>query len=147
MMGLYCGDAHVAEEIVQEAMARLCRQWPRLPTESDARRWLTRVAFNLAKSSFRMRSGRQRILDRYGGSLGSAVTADGAGQTVDVLAVRAAVAALPHRQRRVIVLRYFCDLPVAEVAAVMGCRDGTVKSLTSLAVSRLRTSGLEFDDD
>jgi RNA polymerase sigma factor (sigma-70 family) len=146
MLGLYCGDGDLAEDLTQEALARLCRQWQKLPTEADASRWLTRVGLNLAKSTFRSRATRSRILDRYGHTL---VRSDAAGgvDAADVLAVRAAVAALPDRQRQVIILRYFCDLPVTEVALVIGCPEGTVKSLTSQAVTGLRRSGLEVSDD
>lgn len=47
------------------------------------------------------------------------------------------VAALPFRQRAVIVLRYWCDLSEAEIAAALECRPGTVKSLSSRALARL----------
>jgi RNA polymerase sigma factor (sigma-70 family) len=56
----------------------------------------------------------------------------------DALAVRAAVAALPPRQRAAVVLRYFADLSVDQTAAVLGCAPGTVKSLTSQAIASLR---------
>jgi RNA polymerase sigma factor (sigma-70 family) len=146
MLGLYCGDVDLAEELTQEALARLCRRWATLPSDDDASRWLTRVALNLAKSSFRTRATRRRILDRYGASLVSTSRADREDVDVRALAVRRAVAALPDRQRRAIILRYFCDLPIAEVAVLMPCAEGTVKSLTSQAVARLRSSGLEFND-
>lgn len=144
MIGLYCGDRDLAEDIAQEALARLCRHWPDLPSEADAARWVTRVAMNLAKSSLRTKATRKRIIDRFGPTLAS-TTVDT--ESATALAVRAAVARLPERQRRVIILRYFCDLAVAEVAVVMRCSEGTVKSLTSLAVASLRRAGLEFDDD
>jgi DNA-directed RNA polymerase specialized sigma24 family protein len=56
----------------------------------------------------------------------------------DQLAVRAAVALLPHRQRAALVLRYYADLSVAEVAEALECAPGTVKSLTSKGVAGLR---------
>ena len=144
MIGLYSGDRDLAEDLAQESLARLCRDWSRLPTEDDARRWVTRVAMNLAKSNMRTHAGRRRILARYGASMHGRASDD---NSTTALAVRAAVAVLPDRQRRVIILRYFCDLPVADVAALMKCPEGTVKSLTSLAVASLRRSGLEFADD
>jgi RNA polymerase sigma-70 factor (sigma-E family) len=48
-----------------------------------------------------------------------------------------AVAALPYRQRAVLVLRYYADLSEAEIAEALGCRSGTVKSLASRALARL----------
>ena len=144
MIGLYCGDRDLAEDIAQEALARLCNHWTDLPSEADAERWLTRVAMNLAKSSLRTKATRRRIIDHFGPTLAPTAVQT---EPATALAVRAAVARLPERQRRVIILRYFCDLAVADVAAVMECPEGTVKSLTSLAVAGLRRAGLEFDDD
>ena len=146
MIGLYLGDRAAAEELAQEALIRLCRHWSDLPTEADAGRWLTRVAMNLAKSSVRTRAVRQRILDRHGPSLAARDHAPSE-RVADVVAVRAAVRGLPDRQRQVVILRFFNDLPVAEVAAVMKCPEGTVKSLTSQAITALRRAGLGIDDD
>jgi len=145
MLGLYCGDRELAEDLAQEALARLCRHWPRLPTPDDAERWVTRVALNLAKSSFRSRATRRRIIERYGPSMARSHAT--AGVTAEALAVRAAVAALPERERRVLILRYFADLPVADVATLMRCPDGTVKTLTAQGIARLRSAGLEVTDD
>jgi len=54
------------------------------------------------------------------------------------VSVHGALAALAPRQRAVIVLRYFADLTEAEVADLLGCRVGTVKSTTAKALQRLR---------
>ena len=56
----------------------------------------------------------------------------------DAIVVRAAVAELPERQRAAPILRYFADLPVASVAEILDCAQGTVKSLTSQGIDRLR---------
>ena len=143
MLGLYCGDGDLADELAQESLVRLCRHWDQLPSGEDAVRWVNRVAFNLAKSTFRTRATRRRITERFGAALGPHSST---GDDDASLAVRAAVARLPERERRVVILRYFCDLPVREVAIQMGCQEGTVKSLTSRAMTSLRSSGLEFSD-
>lgn len=144
MLGLYCGDGDLAEDLAQEALARLVRWWDRLPSDADAERWLTRVAFNLAKSSFRARATRRRVVATFGHTL---VRSADPTDHDSVFAVRAAVAALPERERRVVILRYFSDLSVADTAAALECPEGTVKSLTHAALARLRGAGLEVTDD
>lgn len=57
-----------------------------------------------------------------------------------MVAVREAIAALPRRQRTALVLRYYADLPVAEVADLMGCPENTVKTLTRRGLQRLGAS-------
>lgn len=143
MLGLYCGDRDLAEELAQEALARACRHWARVADLAAPEHWVTRVAFNLAKSTFRSRSARRRVLERYGPSLDAG---PGASDVDSVLAVRAAVAGLPERQRRALILRHFLDLPVAEVAGLMDCPEGTVKTLTRQAIEQLRRAGLEASD-
>ncbi len=66
--------------------------------------------------------------------------ADHAQETVDRLALRQALQALPVRQRAVLIMRYFEDRSEAEIAEVLSCRPGTVKSHASRALARLRES-------
>jgi DNA-directed RNA polymerase specialized sigma24 family protein len=90
---------------------------------------------NLANSWLRRRTAERRAHARLAGrATGAHIDPDPA----DAVAIRQAVAALPHRQRTALVLRYYADLPVAEVAALMGCAPGTVKSLTSKALTAVR---------
>lgn len=133
LLTLYVGDQPTAEELAQDAFARLCEHWPRVSAMSNRRAWLNRVALNLANSWFRRRSAERRARARHGPENGVDVPAH-----ADAIAVRGAVAGLPRRQRMALVLRYFEDLPVAEVAVQMGCAQGTVKALTHKAIVALR---------
>lgn len=132
-LSLYCGDASVAEELAQEALIRVWERWPKVSTMASPAGWTWTVALNLARSRFRRRAAERRALDRLGAPRNHQDP-----DTVDAVAVRQHIAALPDRQRRALVLRYYADLPVQEVAAAMGCADGTVKALTSQAVAALR---------
>lgn len=141
-LALHCGDRDVAAELAQEALARLWERWPSLTAVQSPEAWTYRVAFNLAASRYRRRAAERRAMARAGANRPPAPP-----EPADALAVRAAVLGLPPRQRAVVVLRYYADLTVDDVAAVVGCAPGTVKSLTSRAVAALRRSlGMELHD-
>jgi RNA polymerase sigma factor (sigma-70 family) len=142
-LSLMCGDREVAQELAQETMARVWVNWPKIRDLGDqvATAWTYRVAVNLSKSWIRRRVAERRALARL-----SAQNADRHSDPdpADAVAVRRAVASLSRRQRTAVVLRFYADLPVAEVAALMGCAPGTVKALTGQAMSALR--GLVHND-
>lgn len=144
MLALHVGDRAIAEELAQDAFAKLCRHWPRVRSMRDRRAWLNRVAFNLANSALRRRYAEARANARHGAT----PTVDRPADTAATLAVREAVAALPRRQRQALVLRYFEGLSVSETAEQMRCAEGTVKSLTAKAIGALRErSGLLEDHE
>jgi len=132
---LYCGDRELAAELAQEAMTRAWRHWSRVGRLDSPRAWVYRVGVNLANSAWRRAVLRHR--------LPAAVEAAPEHDVGGAVAVRAAVAALPRRQRTALVLRYFVDLPAAEVAVLMRCTPETVRGLTHQAIRNLRErSGL-----
>lgn len=141
-LGLYSGDAAVAEELAQETLLRVCRSWEHVRTCDSPAAWTMRVALNLARSRFRRVATGWRAM----ATLAARPVSDPAEPT-DVLAVRTAVRALPDRQRRALVLRYYADMSVRETATLLGCPEGTVKTLTRQAIASLRRAGLEVDDD
>ena len=138
-VGYLVGDIELAEDLVQEALLRVVRDWHEVAQLESPGGWAHRVAVNLALSALRKRSTRRRIHEqtarwdeqRSEGDLDTA------------LAVRQAVTSLPERQRVIIVLRYYADMSVEDVANVLGCPTGTVKTLTSRAIAALRQMGLE----
>ena len=138
VLTLYVGDIHIAEELAQDTLIRVCQHWPRVQTMANPAGWVTQVAFNLAKSMFRRRSAAQRAMARHGET---ASTSD-QDETATVLAVRAAVTALPPRMRQALIHRHFLGDSVRETATAMGCSEGTVKALTHKALKALRMSGL-----
>lgn len=139
---LYCGDVWLAEELAQEALARAVRHWDTVSRMEAPGAWVHRVAINLANSAFRRSAAERRALRR-------APLADSAEDpdNATVVAVRRAVAALPPRQREVVILRFFHDLPVRVAAERMGCAEGTVKGLLFDAIRSLRGQGLEVTVD
>lgn len=139
---LLLGDPQVAEELAQETLARVWINWARLACldETARRAWAYRVTVNFANSWWRRRMAERRAIGRL--IEGAHVDPDPA----DVLTIRMAVGALPTRQRTALVLRYYADLPVDEVASLMGCAPGTVKALTSQALHRLRAVVGELEE-
>jgi RNA polymerase sigma-70 factor (ECF subfamily) len=151
------GDAHEAEDIVQETMLRLWDHAPRLaarhPADTAAAAglrlpgWLKRVATNLAID--RLRLARRVSGDEIPEHADDAPLADAlieAGQRIDT--ARALVAALPERQRAAIVLTYYEELPNVEAAAVMDMNIKAFESLLLRARAGLRSafaSGMQGD--
>ena len=128
------GDRWVAEELAQETVIRICQQWPKVRDMAAPHAWAHRVALNLANSWLRRRIAERKATAK----LQLRQSAPTAVDSADVLAVRAAVGELPERQRTALVLRYFADLPAAQAATVMGCKESTVRALTYQAIGTLR---------
>jgi RNA polymerase sigma factor (sigma-70 family) len=133
-LSLYTGDADLAEELAQEAVARVCRHWRRVRTMDAPAAWLHRVARNLAHSHFRRARAGARAHER------ARVDVDHAAGD-DAVALRVVVAALPPRERDAIVARFYLGMSVRETAAALECPEGTVKTLTHRAIARLRDAG------
>jgi RNA polymerase sigma factor (sigma-70 family) len=98
--------------------------------------WVTRVALNLAHSHFRRKRYKRRARECLeAGLVRVAEPAD----TAAAVALRDALAALPPRQRTALVLCYYADLPVAEIAELLDCPISTAKSHIRRGLARLRT--------
>ena len=135
------GDRGQAEDIAQEAWARAWSHWARVSTLDRPDLWVRRVALNLSTSWWR----RQQVAGRRAAALPpDPALIDDPPVTDDDLVRQ--VQALPHRQRAAIACRYFADMSVADTAVAMRCREGTVKALTSQAISALRKVAV-FDEE
>jgi RNA polymerase sigma-70 factor (sigma-E family) len=130
---LIVGDLHEAEDLVQETLLKVARRWQRVSRMDHPAAYARRILINLALRGNPKRARRRTELSeaRPGELARSAVSFD---RDDDLYA---ALAALPPRQRAVLVLRYFLDLPEAEVAAALECSLGTVKSTASRGLARL----------
>jgi RNA polymerase sigma-70 factor, ECF subfamily len=127
----FCGDRTVAEDATQEAFARALERWPRLREQPWVTGWITSTALNAAR---RLQRRRRWLHRAEPAPVEAAVGVDTAG-AVELWQV---VRALPRRQREAVALHYLADLPVAEVARLMGCREGTVKAHLAHARKALR---------
>jgi len=140
---LYTGDRELGAELAQEAMARAWRHWSRIKHYEAPAGWVHRVGINRANSALGRRNERHESPLDARAERTAAPTVD----TGTAMAVRAAVARLPRRQRTALVLRYFVDLPIEEVARSMRCRPGTVTALTAQAMANLRAAGLQETEE
>lgn len=125
---LTTGSNALSEEIVQEAFIDLYRSWDRV-RQPEA--WLRRAVVSRCTSWVRRRAVERRHLARARPD--EPVVIDEV-----AVAVRNAMKVLTVRQRAAVVMRFHEDLPEAAIAAALGCRAGTVKSLLSRAKTKLR---------
>jgi RNA polymerase sigma-70 factor (sigma-E family) len=132
---LLTGDWHAAEDLVQTCLAKLYRVWPRLDAGVDLDAYLRRMLVNTHRSWWRALWRREAPVAAVPDGAADAGAED---RNAAAVAVRQALRALPPRQRAVLVLRFYEDLPVAEVAALLGCSDGAVKTHTHRGIRRLR---------
>jgi RNA polymerase sigma-70 factor (sigma-E family) len=131
------GSREDACDVAQEALARASLRWSRLTGRGDPAPWVVRVATNLALDRWR----RRRTAASHPVAAGVPVV-DPVDDRVDL---HRALAALPRRQRDVVVLRYVADLPEAAVAHALGCSVGTVKTHASRGLAALRAALGERD--
>lgn len=137
---LITGNRAAAEDALQDA---LVKAWHRHDEPFDnLTAWITVVATNHARSTWRRSQAEQRALDKLGGRA-QATTAT---QTEPDDALHAALRTLPARERQVAVLHYVLDQSVAQVATALGVTDGTVKTLLSRARAHL-AERLRAEDD
>ena len=131
---LLCGDESQADDLVQEALVRAFTRPLRVPRPGGAEAYVRVIMVNLFIDGARRRSRWRRVAPLLR-PVGTAP--DPADQVSDRDAMLAALRSLSPRQRACVVLRYYEDLPVAEVAAVLGVGEGTVKRYLSEAMSHV----------
>ena len=126
------GSRAQAEEVAQEAMLTAYRRWDDVSRLDVPATWVRRVCANTATSLVRRRVVEARALLRLRSRpvvVAELDETDGA--------FWAEVRRLPRRQAQCVALRYVYGCPVAEIAAILGCADGTVKSQLWHARARL----------
>jgi RNA polymerase sigma-70 factor (sigma-E family) len=126
------GDRQLGEDLLQDAFAETYRRWTRISSVEASEAYTRTILVRLATRRWRRR--------RYEPSLGDVEEGrPNASADIDLdLDVRRFLSSLPARQRAVVVLRYFDDRTEAEIAHLLGCAPGTVKSHASRALATLR---------
>ena len=133
---LVTGDRGRAEEAVQDALAKACGRWARICRADDPDAYVRRMVVNADISTWR-RFGRRETpvaevtrTDAFGPDIAQALS--------DEDAMWRLCAELPRRQRAAVVLRFYEGLPDAQIAAVLGCTESTVRSQIHRALHMLR---------
>ncbi|MFG2018420.1 SigE family RNA polymerase sigma factor [Actinomadura geliboluensis] len=136
------GDQHAAEDLLQTALAKTAARWGSVDNpEPYVRRTMYRQQVSNWRRTRRRRETQVGVLPDQAGRAGP-----DAASAVDLkLTVRTALARLTPKQRAVLVLRFFEDLPEAEVARILGCGVGTVRSTTHRSLARLRELAPELN--
>jgi RNA polymerase sigma-70 factor (sigma-E family) len=129
-------DLATAEDVVQDAFERLHRGWPSLRQPENSLSYVRSCVLNGCRSVHR----RAAVARKHAPRLATPVTAtrpDGASDRADRGEMVAALRHVPRRQREVLVLRYYLDLDVSEVADTLGISPGSVRSNTARGLAKL----------
>ena len=138
------GDAAMAEEMVMEALLKTFSGWGRLRDTERVDAYLRRAVVNLCRSKIRRKVIERRVnATIHHRDERKPPDWDPERHETSRL-VWSAVLGLPERQRACVVLRYFEDLPEAQIAEVLDCSVGTVKS--QLSKARAKLEGALGDD-
>lgn len=143
---LLTGDHQRAEDLVQTALAKVWPHWARVSHDRDSRpdAYVRRVMLTTYIAWWRRRWNAERPTESLPEEPGAGLARE---ELVDLRRdLLAALATLPRGQRAAVVLRYFEDLSEAQVAELLGCSVGTVKSQCARAFATLRRSPLLVDE-
>jgi RNA polymerase sigma-70 factor (sigma-E family) len=132
------GDQPSAEDVVQEAFCGLYRRWERLASTDGALYYVRASVLNGCRSALRRQAVRRGFLQRTLADPPPAASAEsvvlGGAEREEVIQ---ALGRLPQRQREVLILRFYAELPDEQIARVMGIRPGTVRSTAFRALDAL----------
>jgi RNA polymerase sigma-70 factor (sigma-E family) len=129
---LLCGDWHTAEDLTQTALAKVYASWPRISSKDAAPAYARRTLLNSYLAD-RHRKRWREVLTSEPPEI-PAVAPDSEVK----LALIDALAMLPPRARAIVVLRYWEDMSVEQVAVLVGCSVGNVKSQSARGLDKLR---------
>ena len=130
------GDGHFAEDLVQEALLRTHRRWTAVEHADGPEPYVRRTVLHLYLSWRRRRSSTETPV----ATLPEVAHPDPTAPVADRDALWLLLRQLPRAQRAVVVLRYYEDLPDAEIAELLGCSPATVRVHAFKALRKLRAA-------
>ncbi|MFB9413493.1 SigE family RNA polymerase sigma factor [Dactylosporangium matsuzakiense] len=131
---LLTGDRHLAEDLVQEALVRAHRRWTGIVGGEGPEPYVRKTMLRVYLSWRRRRSFAERPVAQ----MPEHSTADAAGRIAEADAMWGLLRTLNRAPRAVVVLRYYEDLPDAEIARLLGCAESTVRVHAFHALKKLR---------
>ena len=132
---LLCGDWYLADDLVQEALAKAYSHWRKVQRADNPSAYVRRILINEARRGWR----RKRVTVYPDAGATDITVADMSHEVVNRADLLQALQSLPARQRATVVLRFLEGLSERETAAALGCSEGTVKSQTSRALIKLKS--------
>jgi RNA polymerase sigma-70 factor (sigma-E family) len=132
---LLTGDLGHAEDLAQTTLIKAYRSWHRVRRAQDVDAYVRKILVNANRSRFRTKRPVEysvAAVPEY------QIAPDASGSVEERDVLLAALAGLPPRQRAIVVLRYWEDMAEGEVAELLGCSVGNVKSQASRALAKLR---------
>ncbi|HXD25175.1 MAG TPA: SigE family RNA polymerase sigma factor [Propionibacteriaceae bacterium] len=129
---LLCGDWHTAEDLAQTALAKMFVAWREIRRQDGVHAYANRTLVNTYLAHRRLKRTGEVLTGWFPDRPAAAAAPETRMVVLDALAT------LPPRARAVVVLRYWADLSVEQVADVLDCSAGNVKSLSARALHRLR---------
>jgi RNA polymerase sigma-70 factor (sigma-E family) len=132
------GDAHLAEDLVQEVLARMHRRWDKITVMHHPEAYVRTAIVRQYLSWRRRRSAGEAVLAEVPEPAGSFGLDEPQQQVLARDQMWQLLRGLPRAQRAVLVLRFYCDLPDDEIAALLKCGESTVRSQASRALARMR---------
>ncbi|HEX6870476.1 MAG TPA: SigE family RNA polymerase sigma factor [Micromonosporaceae bacterium] len=139
---LLTGHRQDAEDLLQTALAKLALHWTNVASAGCTDAYVRKILYHQQVSWWRSRRHRSELATADPPE--NSGVGDLAGDSSLRLTLEQMLARLTKRQRAVLILRYYEDLAEADVAEILGCGVGTVRSQTHRALARLRTLGGEL---
>ena len=129
---LLCGDWHMAEDLTQTTLARMFVSWRRISRQEAAYAYASRTLVNAYLTDRRRRRGQEVLTGWLPETAAEPQACEVRIMMLDALAT------LPPKMRVVVVMRYWADLSVEQVADLLGCSTGNVKSQSARGLDKLR---------
>jgi RNA polymerase sigma-70 factor (sigma-E family) len=142
---LLLDDPGQAEEVVQEAFVRTYAAWPRVRSRTEPLPYVRRTVVNLARGGLRRRRTERR--HRFDRPVHAPSAEAAAAERAQGDELAAAVAELPRRQRECVVLRFYGDCSVVEIAQTLRISDGSVKQHLHRALASLERELADDEED